>query len=428
MSRSQPRRLPPKPLAAAIVAGLLLAGPVAATTRMVTACSDTGFGGLRLTIAASASGDTVDMSGLTCSTLTLSDGELPITVSALSIRGPGSGQLTIDAGRHSRVFRHDGTGVLGLSGLTLSDGLVSGKDYQSGGCVLSNGSVAATDMVFAYCTVLANYGYSLARGGAIFANANLALVRSRITASKASGYYNARGGGAYVLGDVNMKYSSIDASAVTAASAIGGGLLVGKGGQIRNSTISGNRASTAGGGAFGYSGGQIAIVNSTISGNRAYKHVGGLIASDATLSNSTIAFNQEANKYASGVLIRDNGSIDMQSSIIAMNYVSGGADGIDFRSSTSAIVTGSHNLIRTSIGGVPADTLGGDPLLAALADNGGATRTHALQFGSPAIDAGNNTVPVSVDQRGSGFRREAGMAADIGAYEFDDTIFVDGFD
>jgi hypothetical protein len=111
-----------------------------------------------------------------------------------------------------------------------------------------------------------------------------------------------------------------------------------------------------------------------------------------------------------------------------MNYVSGGADGIDFRSSTSAIVTGSHNLIRTSIGGVPADTLGGDPLLAALADNGGATRTHALQFGSPAIDAGNNTVPVSVDQRGSGFRREAGMAADIGAYEFDDTIFVDGFD
>jgi hypothetical protein len=231
-----------------------------------------------------------------------------------------------------------------------------------------------------------------------------------------------------VLGDVNMKYSTIDANVVTGASAIGGGLLVGAGGQIRNSTISGNRARIAGGGAFGYSGGQIAIVNSTISGNHASNHVGGLIASDATLSNSTVAFNQEANKYTSGVLIRDNGTVDMQSSIIAMNEAADSATGIDFRSGTSAIVTGSHNLVRASASTLPADTLHGDPLLVALADNGGPTRTHALQAVSPAIDAGNNTVPLSNDQRGTGFRRVAHDVADIGAYEFDDTIFVDGFD
>ena len=148
----------------------------------------------------------------------------------------------------------------------------------------------------------------------------------------------------------------------------------------------------------------------------------------ATLNNSTVAFNREGSKYASGVMFGDSGDIDMQSSIIAMNTTIGNSTGIDFRSGTSAIVTGSHNLVRASASTLPADTLHGDPLLVALADNGGATRTHALQAASPAIDAGNNTVPLTYDQRGTGFRRVAHDVADIGAYEFDDTIFVDGFD
>jgi hypothetical protein len=430
MSRSQPRRLPPKPLAAAIVAGLLLAGPAAATTRMVTACADTGAGGLRQTIAASASGDTVDMTALTCSKLTLTAGELPVTVGSLTIRGPGSGKLTIDANRHSRVFRHDGTGVLSLSSLTLSNGSYSGFDPQSGGCVFSNGSVSANHIVFTDCSVYASaFPPYFARGGAVFTGGNLALVNSRISNSIASGYLYAKGSGAYVSGDVNIKYSTIDGNDCHASSsAIGGGLFVVGGGQIRNSTISGNLAKIGGGGAFGFSGGVIDIVNSTVSGNTVFGRVGGLSVGAATFSNSTIAFNQDSADYASGVLVRQGGNIDMQSTIIAMNYVSGGADGIDLRSNAFATVTGSHNLIRTATGLVPAHTLRGDPLLAPLADNGGATLTHALQFGSPAIDTGNNTVSVTNDQRGSGFRREAHSAADIGAYEFDDTIFVDGFD
>ena len=60
---------------AAIVAGLLAANPVAATTRMVTVCADTGTGGLRQAIAATTSSDTVDMTALTCSKLTLTAGE-----------------------------------------------------------------------------------------------------------------------------------------------------------------------------------------------------------------------------------------------------------------------------------------------------------------------------------------------------------------
>ncbi|MCW5319411.1 hypothetical protein GTQ43_39390 [Nostoc sp. KVJ3] len=57
-------------------------------------------------------------------------------------------------------------------------------------------------------------------------------------------------------------------------------------------------------------------------------------------------------------------------------------------------------------------------VIAALANNGGATQTHALVAGSAAINAGNNTlIPsgVTTDQRG--ITRTIGSTVDIGAYE-----------
>ena len=51
--------------------------------------------------------------------------------------------------------------------------------------------------------------------------------------------------------------------------------------------------------------------------------------------------------------------------------------------------------------------------------------THALLEGSPAIDTGNNAENLDFDQRGEGFARIAGVAADIGAFEAqaDDVVF-----
>jgi hypothetical protein len=63
-----------------------------------------------------------------------------------------------------------------------------------------------------------------------------------------------------------------------------------------------------------------------------------------------------------------------------------------------------------------------DPGLAALADNGGPTKTMALLSGSVAIDAGPNPVPSftgdQYDQRGAGYARTTGSSSDIGAFEF----------
>jgi hypothetical protein len=67
-----------------------------------------------------------------------------------------------------------------------------------------------------------------------------------------------------------------------------------------------------------------------------------------------------------------------------------------------------------------------------LRNNGGATQTHALFKGSPAIDAGNTfaTGLGIFDQRSSPFARVSGAAADIGAYEVQqgDIVFSDGFE
>ncbi|HEY9741316.1 MAG TPA: choice-of-anchor Q domain-containing protein, partial [Coleofasciculaceae cyanobacterium] len=58
-----------------------------------------------------------------------------------------------------------------------------------------------------------------------------------------------------------------------------------------------------------------------------------------------------------------------------------------------------------------------NPLLGSLANNGGSgsTQTLALLAGSPAINAGNNSVCPKTDQRG--VARPQGGVCDIGAFE-----------
>ena len=73
-----------------------------------------------------------------------------------------------------------------------------------------------------------------------------------------------------------------------------------------------------------------------------------------------------------------------------------------------------------------ADQNNTDPQIGPLADNGGPTQTHALLAGSPAIDAGDDTVCVApnndTDQRGESrpvdYEGDAvGPFCDIGAFE-----------
>jgi hypothetical protein len=148
------------------------------------------------------------------------------------------------------------------------------------------------------------------------------------------------------------------------------------------------------------------------------------------LSNATVTGNT-ANGEGGGIWFEyPYYTLGIESTIVAGNTAGGNPDDIFAPGGTAE---GSHNLIVAAPGlGVPPDTIADDPLLLPLADNGGWTMTHALSEGSPAIDAGSNLQSFPFDQRGSGYFRVSGAAADIGAFEVQliptDTIFANGFD
>jgi hypothetical protein len=179
---------------------------------------------------------------------------------------------------------------------------------------------------------------------------------------------------------------------------------------LESCTISNNRADGAGGG-IGNFGMEMTLTNSTVSGNTALSG-GGIFSIDEpttlTLTNCTLSENSAS--VGGGI----GGDIDadtlefehleMTNSIIANS------------SCSHPVVDGGHNLQWPGTDcGETIPSL--DPLLdsAGLADNGGATQTIALLPGSPAIDAGEDELCSSADQRG--FPRPAGLACDIGAYE-----------
>jgi hypothetical protein len=168
----------------------------------------------------------------------------------------------------------------------------------------------------------------------------------------------------------------------------------------------------------------LAINDSTISGNTAGQRGGGCYCNvkTTTLNNSTIAFNVAVT--GGGVYIQAPAMINLQSTIIANNAAT---SDVDLHVGGSLDGTSAGNLIPLA-NQSPAGTLTSDPQLGPLADHGGPTRTHALNPGSPAVNAGNNSAVLATDQRGD--IRVVGAGPDIGAYERqtnDDEIFYGGF-
>jgi hypothetical protein len=129
------------------------------------------------------------------------------------------------------------------------------------------------------------------------------------------------------------------------------------------------------------------------------------------VKNSTVAFNSAGTSTGGG--IHNAGILTIESTLVVNNSAATGPD-------VNGAVTAYYSLIGSSAGATITGTMNKldvDPLLAALADNGGPTKTHALLAGSPAINAGNNPAGLTTDQRGPGFPRVIGGQADIGAFE-----------
>jgi hypothetical protein len=442
------------PLSACLGAALTLAAPATcATTYTVGNCNNSGSGSLRDLVSGAASGDTVDLSGLTtsdvgcdASTITLTTGAILINVDDLYLKGPGATKLTItgnNAGgpEQDRIITHmapDTSGVLEIYGVTISYGYRTGtKTANSGGCIYSNAEIVMSGVTVTKCVARASTATRIANGGAVFAQ-TLLMGASTVSLSEVQGPASGSAivtGGGISADSVSMKYSTVSNNTASSHYGAGGGIYSGSSLYIKSSTVANNRAQVFGGVATNASSDASAyIIDSTISGNDAVDRGGGVYTRvPLFVSNSTIAFNtiQDSGTYAGGLAassFEGDISVSLQSSIIA-NNTRGGLES-DFSVTPGVTVSGKNNLIIASSGTTPSGTLNGCPLLGPLRDNGGPTFTHALMSGSPAIDKGNNARKLAFDQRHTGYPRVSGTTADIGAYEVqqDDVIFDSGFD
>jgi len=455
-----------RPVAAALLASLGLASFQALATQVVANCNDAGEGSLRAALLNAAEGELVDATALACSKISLTTGMLIATQDAVKVDGPGADKLTIEGANDPSapypVFFHNGTGTFELDRVTVSHGnkyLNSATMHVGGGCISSSGNLVLTQTVVSDCTMTTGL-LSRARGGAVYADGDVTLTQSLVTGSSAHGAISygfelpTYGGAIFAKGSIHLDRSTLSGNHALVGGAIYSAFDAGiysstisgndadQGGaidcrcalQISDSTIANNRARTAGAIELQLSNTAAAnpffIRNSTITGNTSD---GGFFSAaldlevPITISNSTIAFNIAPDNTATGAVYSIADTLTLQSTIVAENFPA------DVEVGFSTTVLGSHNLSPASRATMPEDTLTDCPLLGTLAWNGGPTQTLALRHTSPAIDAGNNLLPLPTDQRGTGFPRVFAESADIGAWEWqgsaiDDSIFHSGFE
>jgi CSLREA domain-containing protein len=296
----------------------------------------------------------------------------------LTINGPGANALIIDGMKELRIFYIIEANV-SISGITMQNG---------------NGTTSG------------NTG----GGGAIFVQYGALVLDSVILRSNETTFVG--GAVAYTEGGPN---------------------------RIVNSTLSDNKAIQCG--AFSNSNALLVMENSTVSGNSAIGDgsntsiIGGgfctyhneYVSTTMTIRNSTITNNSvmNASDGGGGGINNNQAVMSISNSIIAGNTAS---ESPEIRN-TGTIKSTGNNLIGDTAGD-SANTYYGNviyqssyirdvnPMLGALQNNGGTTPTHALLFGSPAIDKGNNSFsPSAFDQRG--FARIVNGIIDIGAFELE---------
>jgi hypothetical protein len=314
--------------------------------------------------------------------------------------------------------------------MNISDSTFTGNTAVDG----AGGVVNSDIMTMTGCTVTGNS--TNANGGGVSNSGQLTMTNCVVTGNLA----NTHGGGIRsatpsagdFLSISNSTISSNTANAENNTAGDGGGLSIsGIGVTISNSTISGNMALGSGtnagnGGGIDSDSAVATLTNVTISGNSAGRDGGGVKAIgtstfSTTLNSCTIVNNTAV--HDGGGILRGSSTVpvNLHATIVANNSDDGTAPDI-----LGSVVSQGYNLIENLTGAmITGDTtgniIGQDPVLGALAAYGGATQTHALLAGSPAIDAADPVNFPATDQRGIERAQDGdntGSArADIGAYE-----------
>jgi len=299
--------------------------------------------------------------------------------------------LGIPSGRGGAIYAQNSEVVvirstLNENRLDIESGL--DVDFGDGGAIWSDSQLTILDSII-------NENFASHSGGAIWAGGSVELVRSSFRANQVGSDTTGLGGAIFLDGG-----SSLDARETLFRENMSvqeaGGIYIdlGVAASLTNVTFSGNTAGTFGGGIE--NGGNLTLVN-------------------ATFSNNTAAHGDAINLSVGTTNLR-NTLIDGECSVFLPTINSQGGN-LESPGDTCFL-------------DAPSDQVGvsgPDLALAALANNGGPTQTHALLPGSVAINGGVTACPF-VDQRG--WTRIDAMC-DVGAFEVDgdpDLIFTDGFE
>jgi hypothetical protein len=336
-----------------------------------------------------------------------------------------AGTMTLDASTLSgNTSAGDSGGINNTGTLMVNNSLFSGNaaNGSSGGAIDNTGTLMVTGSQF--------LGNTTRQSGGAIENPSQQMVT--ITASIFSGNTAVGSGGAIDnAGRFGSGSMTVSGSTLSNNSAIsGGGISSAVTLTITNSTVTGNSVtgtqfSNSSGGGIADSG-TLTITNSTVAGNRALGGsstlgLGGGINygnsnSLVNLNSCTIANNIASSGGGLYIVSGPTSPVRPRNILLAGNMATMGPDLF------GRINSQGHNLIQDPSQGIgfdATDLLTVDPLLdpRGLQSNGGPTQTIALQAGSPAIDAGDNTGADQWDQRGPGFPRIVNGIIDIGAFE-----------
>ncbi|MGH2586882.1 MAG: choice-of-anchor Q domain-containing protein [Dehalococcoidia bacterium] len=339
-------------------------------------------------------------------TLTITDS----TVSNNSAVGVGNGGGAIfNAG-------HDGGGTLTIKDSTFTNNQAVGYEIliynADGGAILNDGG----NLVIADSTFSGNRAHNY--GGAIYHKGDGSFTLSGSTFSSNQST-DGDGGAIYVnQSTLNVTDSTFDSNT---ASDRAGAIYTYFGTLNLSASTFVNNATSGYGGALYDDNGTVIITNSTFTMNQASSGSGGAaIYHDGhnhdtlTITNSTFATNRSGDKAA---ILLYHGGATLQNVLLA--NAAGSSPNCNETAVSGPIHDEGGNFATDDSCGFNASSSHNskDPMLDALADNTGPTKTMALKEGSPAIDAGQQPCP-AFDQRG---QMRPTPRCDSGAYQTEGT-------
>ncbi|GAB5525325.1 MAG: hypothetical protein Roseis2KO_31970 [Roseivirga sp.] len=303
-----------------------------------------------------------------------------------------------------------GTGTV-LDGFTIMGGNAngtSGSDYLGGGIYMSLAGITLNNM-----KIDQNYG---SNGGGICAQqSSLVLTNSTVSNNTA----NSWGGGIYsTFAATTVELTNVTIQSNTSLG-LGGGILNANGDiELTNSIIVGNNSSSDGGGFYGAIGNCL-ITNTLIAGNLSSGNGGGVYQGGSNTTqykNVTISGNSAGNGGGAHLLATSTASF--QNSVI-WNNLSAGVKNTSEASvaDNSATITYSKSLVANISGtGIISSA---DPLFVTDLDPATAPGTAGdfrLRAGSPAIDAGDNSLNTEAFDL-AGDARIQNTTINLGAFE-----------